>query len=239
MSDQNKEFLTPISHNTLQEQVYLRIRRGLVDGEFTPGQTLTIRGLASQLGTSVMPVREALQKLVVERVLDLLPTRSTRVPLLSANVFSEICEVRILLEGHAAALASEKATPSDMRAMEDAFNAFEDSSVGDDYSLIQQRNRAFHFSIYQAAHQVTLMELIEPLWVRCGPCTLTFFQSLGSTLVKRGASGRHRDALDAIRTHHPADARAAIVDDIVATRDRYRAHNPTTNEIKSKTGVAD
>ena len=102
--------LQPIARDTLQERVYLRIRQALIHSEFKPGQVLTIRELAQKLGTSIMPVREALQKLTVERVLELLPTRSVRVPVLSAEEFAEICEARMLLEGHMARLAAERAT---------------------------------------------------------------------------------------------------------------------------------
>src|ERR1700688_2035457 len=103
------KLLQPISRNTLQEKVHLRIRQGLIDGEFTPGQVLTIRDLAAHLGTSVMPVREALHKLTVERVLELLPTRSVRVPILSADRFAAICEARVVLEGAIVELAAERA----------------------------------------------------------------------------------------------------------------------------------
>jgi DNA-binding GntR family transcriptional regulator len=49
------------------------------------------------MGTSIMPVREALQKLTVERMLELLPTRSVRVPVLTGGDFAEICEALGLL----------------------------------------------------------------------------------------------------------------------------------------------
>src|ERR1700757_2007320 len=84
--------LQRIEHKHLQEQVHARMRQALIDGQFKPGQVLTIRYLAEQLGTSIMPVREALHKLTVERVLDLLPTRSVRVPVLSVAEFAEICD---------------------------------------------------------------------------------------------------------------------------------------------------
>src|ERR1700679_1127944 len=52
--------LQPIARDTLQERVYLRIRQALIYSEFEPGQVLTIRELARKLGTSILPVREAL-----------------------------------------------------------------------------------------------------------------------------------------------------------------------------------
>ena len=215
--------LQPIVRDTLQERVYLRIRQALIHSEFKPGQVLTIRELARRLGTSIMPVREALQKLTVERVLELLPTRSVRVPVLSAEEFADICEARMLLEGHMARLAAERADPADLERIEQASRAFP-TARGGSPTVIQQRNREFHFAIYQAARQSTLMELIEPLWVRCGPCTVALFVDLGAEKVKRGAVDQHREILEAIRARRPAEAEKAVVADIRATSERYQKY---------------
>lgn len=216
--------LQPIARDTLQERVYLRIRQALIHSEFKPGQVLTIRELAQKLGTSIMPVREALQKLTVERVLELLPTRSVRVPVLSAEEFADICEARMLLEGRMARLAAERADTQDLERIEEAGRAFSAARARSSPTLINQKNREFHFSIYQAARQPTLMELIEPLWVRCGPCTVALFVDLGAEKVKRGAVDQHRAILEAIRARRPAEAESAVVADIRATSERYQKY---------------
>ena len=223
--------LQPIPRNTLQEQVHERIRRGLIDGEFKPGQVLTIRDLARQLGTSIMPVREALQKLTVERVLELLPTRSVRVPNLTAHAFREICEARMILEGQVARLAAERADSSDIQRIEEASQAFASAQTLGDPTILLQQNREFHFAIYAAAHHETLMGLIEPLWVRCGPCTLILFEELGQEQVRRGASLHHQQALEAIRSRQPDKAQDAIVADIRATSERYQKQRQTSSSL--------
>jgi DNA-binding GntR family transcriptional regulator len=226
--------LQPIVRDTLQERVYLRIRQALIHSEFEPGQVLTIRELARRLGTSIMPVREALQKLTVERVLELLPTRSVRVPVLSAEEFADICEARMLLEGHMARLAAERADAADLERIEQASRAFP-TARGGSPTVIQQRNREFHFAIYQAARQSTLMELIEPLWVRCGPCTVALFVDLGAEKVKRGALDQHREILEAIRARRPAEAEKAVVADIRATSERYQKYRREHAEFFEQT----
>jgi DNA-binding GntR family transcriptional regulator len=230
--------LQPIPRNTLQEQVHLRIRRGLIDGEFKPGQVLTIRDLARQLGTSIMPVREALQKLTVERVLELLPTRSVRVPILTADAFREICEARMILEGQMARLAAERADSQDIERMDEVGQAFNSAKEMRDPTLLLQRNREFHFAIYAGAHHDTLMGLIEPLWVRSGPCTLALFEVLGQEQVRRGASTHHRKALEAIRGHRPDEAQEAIVADIHATSARYQQQIHDTGWSSAQHGHA-
>ena len=68
----------------LHENVYQEIRRNLMAGQFQPGEAVTLRGLAGKLGTSAMPVREALRRLVAERALDLGPNRTARVPVVTS-----------------------------------------------------------------------------------------------------------------------------------------------------------
>lgn len=216
--------LERISHETLHERVHRHIRRSLMEGRFRPGQILTMRDVAAHLGTSVMPVRDALQKLTVEQVLELTPTRSVRVPVLSVEQFTEICEARMLLEGHITQLAAQRATKEDIAGIELAERAFLSAREANDSTLLLRRNREFHFAVYAAARHTTLMQLIEPLWVRCGPCTLALFEELTTLQVRRNASSRHRSVIAAVRRHKPAQAVAAIVSDIRATCERYREH---------------
>jgi DNA-binding GntR family transcriptional regulator len=217
--------LQRIEHNTLQEQVYSHIRQGLIDGQFKPGQVLTIRYLAEQLGTSIMPVREALQKLTVERVVDLMPTRSVRVPVLSPAEFAEICDARMILEGSLTELATERATAEDIARIDKASQEFLAAGAAGDATLLLRKNREFHFSIYAAARHATLTALIEPLWARSGPCTLALFEDLTEEQIKRAASSLHHKAFEAIRRRKPAAARDAIVTDILATSKRYQQHH--------------
>ena len=216
--------LSPVARNTMQEQVYAQIRENLIDGRFKPGQTLTIRDLAQQLGTSVMPVREALHKLTVEQVLDMTAARSVRVPALSAAKFQEICEARTLLEGQLAVLAAERADAQDIARIQRAHEEFTSAKVSRDPTVPLRRNREFHFAIYSAAHHTTMFDLVEPLWVRCGPSMLALFEELGTDHIKRAASKTHQLILDGILARRPAEAQRGIAEDIQATSERYRKH---------------
>lgn len=224
MESPRRKTLEPIRRDTLQQQVYQRIRENLADGQFKPGEILTIRDLAAQLGTSVMPVREALHKLTVEQILDLTPNRSVCVPSVTPEKFAEICDARMIIEGNLARLAAQRAEESDLARIDAANREFSSAKVARDPMLLLQKNREFHFAIYAAAHQPTLMSMIEPLWVRCGPCTFTLFEESGPEQVKKSATHPHRAVVDAIRARRPAEAQQAIVADIRATSERYQKH---------------
>jgi DNA-binding GntR family transcriptional regulator len=218
------QVMQPVVHEPLHQKVHQELRRSLMEGRFKPGQILTIRDLATQLGTTIMPVRDALKKLMVEQALELTNSRSVCVPVISAERFGEICDARVVLEGCAARLAAERATANDIARAEEAEDDFLNAHATGDPSLLLEKNRKFHFAIYSAARHETLLQLIEPLWVRCGPCTLALFEELTAERVKWGASTPHRKAVDALRCRKPDQAEAAIVQDIRATCSRYQQH---------------
>lgn len=62
-----------LSPRSLQQRIYENLRRELIEGRFAPGQTLSLRRIASASGVSPMPVREAVKRLISEGAIELLP----------------------------------------------------------------------------------------------------------------------------------------------------------------------
>src|SRR5215475_7570597 len=91
--------LSAPERDTMRVRVYRSLARGLMAGMFKPGEAVTLRTLAKRLGTSAMPVREAVSRLIAERALVLLPNRSVIVPRMSRERFVELTETRQVLEG--------------------------------------------------------------------------------------------------------------------------------------------
>src|ERR1700676_5304421 len=106
MADRSQLGLARIERETVQERVYGVLRDRLMRGGFEPGQKLKIAELASALGTSAMPVREALNRLAAERAIESLPNRSVRVPSLSKESLRDLMEARRAIEGLAVARAA-------------------------------------------------------------------------------------------------------------------------------------
>lgn len=99
------ELVTPLKRQTLSSDVYAQLRELLITGQMIPGEQISLRTTASALGVSVMPVREAVHRLVAEQALELTPNRALRVPLMTESAFREITRIRVNLEG----LATEQA----------------------------------------------------------------------------------------------------------------------------------
>src|SRR3990170_1629129 len=95
---------------TRHEAAAERIRQGIMAGEFQPGQRLKQQELARQFGCSVIPIREALHQLAAEGFVVLDPQKGARVADLNSKRLEEMYDVRIRLEGWAAALAAKRMT---------------------------------------------------------------------------------------------------------------------------------
>ena len=195
---------------TLQERVYAELREAIMLGRFRPGDAMTIRGLADSLGTSMMPAREALRRLVAERALDLLPNRRVTVPTMTGEMFEELTEARVALE----VLAARRAFPATDPAFADRLEAIDleqDAAIeARDWALYQERNRAFHFELYERAPGRVLMPMIESLWLQIGPFLYLTRESLGRTYME----DRHKEAVAAIRTRDEDALALAIEQDI-------------------------
>lgn len=95
---------------TLSQRVYEQLRGRLRSGSLRPGMRLVNRTLAAELGTSTIPVREAISRLVSEGLLELTPGAGAFVRIPDPNELGEIYDVREALESMAAAEATRYAT---------------------------------------------------------------------------------------------------------------------------------
>ena len=83
------DLVTPLTRQTLSGDVYEQLRELLLYGRVMPGEQLSLRTIAEALGVSVMPVREAVHRLVAEQALDLSSNRALRVPVMTVSQFRE------------------------------------------------------------------------------------------------------------------------------------------------------
>ena len=210
----------------LHEQIYTEISDALIVGRFIPGDILSTRELAGELGTSPMPVRDALWRLVSDGALETTPTRKFRVPLLNVRKFTQLCSVRSMLEGEAAALAAVNATPKTLANIAALNERMTEATEGDKALETLKHNRAFHFGIYEAADNGVLLHAIRLLWLQCGPYFLAMLSPLPHNPTPGApknphATNSHNEILDALDRRNPKDARKGIQNDIKVTENMY------------------
>jgi len=199
-------------HNSLHDAAYDQIRQALINGRFKPGQTFTIRTLASVLGTSPMPVRDALKRLVAERALELRPNRSVILPYMSRARFQEILQIRLALEPMLAARATPHIGPEQISAMAEDHETMCKAVEQRDVTTYLAANRRFHFLLYEAASTVVMLPVVESMWMQIGPYLHEVFAAKETGTVT--ADHHHIAVLRALRRQDGAAASRAIWEDI-------------------------
>lgn len=168
MTSQDK-MITPVRVASLASQVHDALVEMLLSGELRPDDRIPMRELAERLGVSVMPVRDAVARLVAQQALVVLPNRAVAVPLLTRSQFRDLTEVRVHNETHAAALAARRATPAQIAALRQADAVFAQALAAPDAKPSVRANKELHFQLYQAAGSAVLVEVIRALWLKAGP----------------------------------------------------------------------
>jgi DNA-binding GntR family transcriptional regulator len=199
----------------MQQQVYDELRRSLMTGVFVPGQKISLRALAEQIGTSVMPVREAINRLVAERAFVVLPNRQIMVPIMTPERFSEIGYWRTQLEAAATRAACEHMTPATLKKLEAINKRLIDAAEIDHWDELLPNNYDFHFTIYRQARSETLLPMIESLWLQVGPFT---YYSIQSAKALWNAQ-HHYDIIRGLKRRDAEAAAKALVEDIQGTFD--------------------
>lgn len=197
----------------LNEQVYQRLKWALIIGDYKPDAALSIRGIAGELGISMMPVREALKRLVSERALTLTSStkRSVRVATLEPKRISDLFFVRSCLEGIATELATPLLTAPQIDRLAELAEQMDDSIERNDMREYLSRNYTFHFTIYTAAGNAELISVTESLWAQAGPFLADGVRTVGLT---RDWRLMHSEIASAIRARDAALARQLIEQDI-------------------------
>lgn len=213
--------VTPLRRQTLSGDVYDQFKELLISGRMMPGEQISLRTMAQALGVSVMPVREAVQRLAAEQALELSPNRTLRVPMMSVSQFREITGIRTNLEGMATAAATtamENAEVQQVVLWHERFR-HEMAKKQPDGSRLISFNKELHFAIYRGARMPVLLQLIEALWLRIGPILNYDLRSGNNRVGERVALSHHDSLVQAIRQRDVQAARKALQADINSAAD--------------------
>jgi DNA-binding GntR family transcriptional regulator len=206
--------INKVPNVTLHERIYGELKQALIAGHLASGEVVTIRPLAAELGTSVMPVRDALLRLAAERALELLPNRSIRVPRMTRSGFDELYRIRGDLESMAAGMAAEYIQPAEIAELEAHRERIVAAAEAGDAGAWVEAYKDFHFRVFAAARSVHLMPMIESMWLQSGPIlSAPFNHAMAGGEAVRTAI-RQSDAVDALlealKSNDSDTARAAV-----------------------------
>jgi DNA-binding GntR family transcriptional regulator len=150
-----------LQRKSLKEEIFDVLHEKIIAGKVRPGEWLRQDDIATQLGVSMTPVREALDLLVSVGLAERVPYRGVRVPQPTEKEIVEAYATRLLLEAagaHAAALKREQAQVDELKRI---LSRMKGLLSLEDMSTLRQLSRQFHQSVVAIGENSTLDRLYE------------------------------------------------------------------------------
>jgi DNA-binding GntR family transcriptional regulator len=156
--------LSPITRERANDAVYSALRQAVLTSVLKPGQRLNSTELAAQLGVSLTPVRNAIQLLAAEGLIEVHPRSGTFVATVNANDVRETFEIRRALECLAVELATARVTGKELDHLRALLAAMK-KPVRNEEELLQHQtdNARFHLTILEAARNGRLLDAYQRL----------------------------------------------------------------------------
>jgi DNA-binding GntR family transcriptional regulator len=179
---------------TTADAVYQALRHSILQGDLGPGERLRSDALANELRVSRTPVREALRKLEAESLVARLGS-GLIVRAVSEQDLTELFYVREALEGMAARLAAENATPSEIAEIRELLEDMEAVRQRGDVDALRHLTGEFHQLVCRASHNNRLLQSLKTLLdhVRQTPTSTLYSGGRPAEALKE-----HRNLLRAI-----------------------------------------
>ena len=196
--------------DTSKRLICKEIRRSIIMGHRDPGERLDLDALSGNYGTSITPVRDALQMLSQEGLVTIKPRSGYFVTHVTLKQLRDMLELRRILEVAAIERAAVHITDEQLEQLENVHAGYtgEDDESYDRYT---DENRRFHYLIAEASGNHELAETLGHLHDR-----LARFMVM--CRVSDSLEIRHGRLIQALRTRDPAVARQAMLDEVNETR---------------------
>ncbi|NMO55237.1 GntR family transcriptional regulator [Actinoplanes sp. TBRC 11911] len=152
-------------HLPLRDQVLAALRKGIISGDYPPGERLTEDRLAEDFGVSRNPVREALRVAEAEGFVVILPRRGAVVASPSSATIDDIFAVRERLETLAARLAAVRATPGDVVTLRAILDQARLATEHQDLRGVGELNSALHLRILEISGNPWLASIAKALYL--------------------------------------------------------------------------
>lgn len=148
-----------IIHKPLKEEIYDTLHRQIIAGKYATGEWLRQEEIASQMGVSMTPVREALDLLVAKGIAERVPYRGVRVREMTAKDIVEAYGMRLLLEAMVAREAALNITPEQIDRLQSVMDEMDRHVELNEMPQERQLSREFHALIAESSGNNLLVQL--------------------------------------------------------------------------------
>jgi DNA-binding GntR family transcriptional regulator len=203
----------------LSEKAYQLIKKKIITLELPPSSLINEQALMEELELGRTPIREALQRLAAEGLVNTVPRRGMFVANISITDLQKIFEVRLLLEGFCARLAAQRITEEQIAQMERVLQDLEQARNGDVEALMAIDDH-FHHLLYQAADNEFLAEVLDRLYA---PSLRLWYLVLDRLSDVREAIEQHRGIVEALKAGDGARAEALMQQHVAQFQQEIKA----------------
>lgn len=198
-----KGLLSPVRPSSLAEDCYIQVKEAITSLDMPPGLPISEMQLAQQLGISKSPVREALQRLSHEGLIELEKGRQGRVTPLYPDVVREWYEIRSIIEPESLRLTVHRPMPQEsltlLRGVNEA--AIDACRAEDLWGFINNSDR-FHLGLAELSPNRTLLRMIQELFDRVRRVRITMYRhdqpNINNSFTIQGLE-RHLRVLDLLK----------------------------------------
>jgi DNA-binding GntR family transcriptional regulator len=196
---------------TSKNAIYIALRRLIITGHHKPGERFDVETIAKQYNTSVTPVRDALQMLSQEGLVNIKPRSGYFVSHTTLKQLRDLLDLRRVLEIASIERAAGRIQEEQIAELSRVHAGY----VGDDdeaYDRYTDENRLFHYLLARASGNNELAETVGRLHDRLA--RFMVLRHAGKTM-----EDTHQKIIDALKIHDVEAARRALLDDIDDTYD--------------------
>jgi DNA-binding GntR family transcriptional regulator len=218
--------VSAVARTVLREQIKEVLLERILRGDLRPGDLLVETRIATELGTSQAPVREALRDLELLRLVESQPFRSARVREVTDDELLDVFPVRSVLEELAARLAAQR-PDNDLSAVEAELDAMRKAAAAGDAKTQLHHDLGFHRALVESSGNKPLISA----WLALGVEVPTAFGVFWTYFEPDDLVAFHVPILDAVRAGNPTlaarEARKHVkrTEDVVRRRRHERARD--------------
>lgn len=187
-------------YKPLRDVIFDTLREAIIVGDLKPGERLLEVQLAAKMGVSRTPVREAIRKLELEGLVEMLPRKGAHVADLSVKNIMDVLEVRATLDGLATKLSAMRITDEEINELKHQHAQFINYVEKDNLQGSIKKDVEFHDIIYQSSRNEKLIQISNNLREQVQRFRVIYIKDYSSS---RELIREHTEILEAIIKRDP------------------------------------
>lgn len=206
-----------MKHLSLKETAYELIKQKIINGDFEPGSRIMEESLAEEISMSRTPVREAINQLAAEGLIENVPRKGIFFTLVSKDETKDLLDLRMILESFAVKKCVEKINQQTIQILEKNIEEFKLALKMQDYKKCNELDSIFHREIANISGNKKLIKFLREV---------EDFMLIARTIEKKSSPeikneltiSDHIEILDAIKNKDMEKAANSIEKNIIRMR---------------------